>query len=104
MQTVEDLFNNMDGIFSRQVDSPLKCVKITSDSNYIVAYCEHREYEGGNHVCENENFDQHIEYLILYDMTNKLKPRCVGNIDFNLDDNLQYQEEPSKLFKFFDDN
>jgi len=57
MQTVEDLFNNMDGIFSRQVDSPLKCVKITSDSNYIVAYCEHREYEGGNHVCENEHFD-----------------------------------------------
>ena len=57
IQTVEDLFNNMEGIFSRQVDSPLKCVKITSDSSYIVAYCEHREYEGNNPECNENHFD-----------------------------------------------
>ena len=43
-ESLEDMFN-IDCILSHHYDSPLKSVKVSSDSRYLIAYCESREQE-----------------------------------------------------------
>ena len=80
-ETLEDLFN-VECIFSRQFDSPLKSVKVSTDSRFMVADCEHRSND------ENQNEDdEYLEFLVLYDLNNLVQPRWIGNVELNLDDN-----------------
>ena len=65
----------------------------------MVAYCEHRSSE------ENQNEDdEYLEFLVLYDLGNLAQPRSIGTVELNLDDNQQYSEKPENLYKFFNQN
>ena len=48
----------------------------------MVAYCEHRSPDDN----QNED-DEYLEFLVLYDLSNLAQPRSIGTIELNLDDN-----------------
>lgn len=81
-ESLEDMFN-IDCILSKKYDSPLKSVKVSSDSRYLVAYCEYRCTEE-----EQQQQEEHVEFLVLFDIENKNKTKLISDIELNLDDNL----------------
>ena len=91
-----EVFSNK--LFEKQYDSPVKSVKITNDSRFVVVFCEDR----GESIVQNE--EEHIEFLDVFDFSVPKHPEEIGRIPLNLDDNKMFAEKPEKMFKLKDDN
>lgn len=85
-------------ILKEKFESPLLSVKITSDSRFVVVFCQDRIDQ------MDQKGDEHIEFLSIYDCSVAKHPEFIGRVPLNLDDNQQYTEDPAKMFKLKDDN